>query len=218
MVLARDAGVRVKRTGGWAVAVFFDCILPCHRLWFDFYLLALPVHCLGKTMLNITIRSEQPDDIDAIAWVTKTAFAPEQFASHTEQFIVNALRRTNQLAISLVALYEGTIVGHIAISPVSISSGAPGWYGLGPVSVLPQWQGQGVGTQLIRSGLAQLQRSGARGCVVLGDPQFYGRFGFKANCSLLYAHAPAQYFQALAFAGEIPCGQVSFHEAFEATQ
>jgi predicted N-acetyltransferase YhbS len=169
-------------------------------------------------MLNITIRNEQPEDIDAIAWVTKTAFAPEQFASHTEQFIVNALRQTNQLAISLVALYEGTIVGHIAISPVSISPGAQGWYGLGPVSVLPEWQGQGVGTQLIRSGLAQLQRLGARGCVVLGSPDFYGRFDFKANSSLLYADAPARYFQALAFAGEIPCGRVSFHESFEATQ
>ena len=169
-------------------------------------------------MLNIIIRNEQPDDIDAIAWVTKTAFAPEQFASHTEQFIVNALRRTNQLAISLVALYESIIVGHIALSPVSISSGAQGWYGLGPVSVLPQWQGQGVGTQLIHAGLAQLQCLGARGCVVLGSPEFYGRFGFKANSSLLYADAPARYFQALAFAREIPCGQVSFHKAFEATQ
>ncbi|MGH8811937.1 MAG: GNAT family N-acetyltransferase [Advenella sp.] len=169
-------------------------------------------------MLNITIRNEQPDDIDVIAWVTKNAFAPEQFASHTEQFIINALRRANQLAISLVALYEGTIVGHIAFSPVSISSGEQGWYGLGPVSVLPQWHGHGIGTRLIRSGLAQLQRQGACGCVVLGSPDFYGRFGFKANSSLLYADAPAIYFQALALAGEIPCGQVSFHGAFEATQ
>ncbi|HBP28532.1 MAG TPA: GNAT family N-acetyltransferase [Advenella kashmirensis] len=168
--------------------------------------------------MNITIRNEQPDDIDAIAWVTQTAFEPEQFASHTEQFIVNGLRRTNQLEISLVALYEGTIVGHIALSPVNISSGEQGWYGLGPVSVLPQWQGQGIGTQLIRSGLAQLQGLGARGCVVLGSPAFYSRFGFKANSSLVYADAPARYFQVLAFAAEIPFGRVSFHEAFEATQ
>ncbi|MGX9936914.1 GNAT family N-acetyltransferase [Advenella kashmirensis] len=169
-------------------------------------------------MLNITIRNEQPDDIDAIAWVTKTAFAPEHFASHSEQFIINALRRANQLAISLVALYEGTIVGHIALSPVNISSGEQGWYGLGPVSVLPQWQGQGIGTQLIHSALTQLQHLDACGCVVLGDPEYYGRFDFKANSSLLYPDAPAMYFQALAFAGEIPCGQVSFHEAFAATQ
>ncbi len=169
-------------------------------------------------MLNITIRNEQPADVDTIACVTKAAFESEQFASHTEQFIINGLRHANQLVVSLVALYEGTIVGHIALSPVSISSGELGWYGLGPVSVLPQWQGQGVGTQLISSGLAQLQRMDARGCVVLGSPDFYGRFGFKASSTLLYADAPARYFQALSFVGEIPLGQVLFHQAFEATQ
>lgn len=169
-------------------------------------------------MLNITIRNEQPADVDTITCVTKSAFESEQFASHTEQFIVNSLRHAKQLVVSLVALYEGTIVGHIALSPVSISSGELGWYGLGPVSVLPQWQGQGVGTQLIRSGLAQLQRMGARGCVVLGSPDFYGRFGFKANSSLVYADAPAQYFQAISFIGDLPLGQVSFHKAFEVTE
>ena len=184
----------------------------------SFFLPARPVHYPDPTMLNITIRNEQPEDIATIAWVTKTAFASERFTSHTEQFIINALRQSNRLTISLVALYEGTIVGHIAFSPVKISSGEQGWYGLGPVSVLPQWQGQGIGIQLIRSGLAQLQQLGGRGCVVLGDPDFYSRFGFKVSSFLLYADAPAEYFQAMAFVGEVPSGQVSFHEAFEATQ
>ncbi|AHG63799.1 GNAT family N-acetyltransferase [Advenella mimigardefordensis] len=169
-------------------------------------------------MLNIVVRSEQPGDLGAISLVTRTAFEPEAFSSHTEQFIVDALRRAGQLTVSLVADNAGAIVGHIAFSPINVSSGEQGWYGLGPVSVLPQWQGQGVGTRLIRSGLEQLQSMGARGCVVLGDPDFYCRFGFKNSESLVYTDAPARYFQAMAFVGEVATGQVQFQKAFEATQ
>ena len=84
--------------------------------------------------MNITIRNESSDDIDAITALTAAAFEHEEHSSHTESFIINALRRNKQLTVSLVAVENDEIVGHVAISPVRISSGATGWYGLGPSS------------------------------------------------------------------------------------
>src|SRR5690606_39869862 len=80
---------------------------------------------------------------------------------------------------SKVAESDGEIIGHVAISPVRISDSADGWFGLGPISVLPEFQGQGVGSQLMKSALDELEARGAAGCVVLGEPGYYGRFGFK---------------------------------------
>lgn len=97
-----------------------------------------------------TIRSETPADIEAIAAVTKAAFAMLAISDHTEQYIVEALRAAGALTVSLVAERAGRVVGHIAFSPVTISDGTPGWYGLGPVSVLPECQRQGIGAALIR--------------------------------------------------------------------
>jgi len=167
---------------------------------------------------TITIRNEQPEDINAIAKLTEAAFQHEEHSSHTEQFIVNALRRAGQLSVSLVAVENDTVVGHVAISPVTISSGAQNWYGLGPISVFPTRQQQGIGSALMKASLAQLQRIGGVGCVVLGDPGYYGRFGFKAHAGLELPGIPAEYFQALAFGGELPVGVVSYHKAFDATE
>nr|WP_305838058.1 N-acetyltransferase [Pseudomonas sp. A29(2023)] len=167
---------------------------------------------------NITVRNEHPEDIDAIARITEAAFQHEEHSSHTEQFIVNALRHAGQLSVSLVALENDTVVGHVAISPVTISSGAQGWYGLGPISVCPTHQQQGIGSALMKASLAELQRIGGVGCVVLGDPGYYGRFGFKAHAGLELPGIPAEYFQALVFGGELPIGVVSYHKAFDATE
>ncbi|WP_163469467.1 GNAT family N-acetyltransferase, partial [Escherichia coli] len=83
------------------------------------------------------------------------------------------------LTLSLVAEHNGTPIGHASVSPIVLSNGAAGWYGLAPVSVLPAYQSQGIGSRLIRRLLAELQERGAAGCVVLGDPNYYGRFGFQ---------------------------------------
>src|SRR6266852_1518582 len=83
--------------------------------------------------MNIDIRNETAADVPVIEAVTSAAFLNAPHTSHTEQFIVNALRRTGKLAISLVADVEGSVVGHVAVSPVSISGGASGWFGLGPI-------------------------------------------------------------------------------------
>ena len=80
------------------------------------------------------IRSETSSDIEAIAEVTIAAFKNLAISNHTEQFIIDALRKSNALTISLVAQIDGQVAGHIAFSPVTISDGALGWYGLGPVS------------------------------------------------------------------------------------
>ncbi len=166
--------------------------------------------------MKMTIRNEQVEDIDTIAQLTKSAFEHEEHSSHTEQFIVNALRRSKQLTVSLVAVEHGNIIGHVAISPVRVSSGASGWFGLGPISVLPDRQGQGVGSALMNAALAELRQLGGVGCVVLGDPGYYGRFGFKAYPGLELPGVPHEYFQAQAFSGAPPKGMVQYHEAFEA--
>lgn len=168
-------------------------------------------------MLNLTLRNEQTDDIESIFNITQQAFEHAAHTDHTEHFIVNALREANQLSISIVAEFEGKIIGHVAISPVVISSGEPNWYGLGPVSVVPAYQQQGVGKALIQQSLQQLKQLGAAGCVVLGDPAYYSKFGFKPYAHLILEGVPAEYFQALAFTQDIPHGKVNYHAAFGAT-
>ncbi|AOE85144.1 GNAT family N-acetyltransferase [Pseudomonas sp. TCU-HL1] len=168
--------------------------------------------------MNIIVRNEQTDDIDAIAQLTKAAFEHEQHSSHTEQFIVNALRRSGRLTISLVAVESDALVGHVAISPVTLSCGIAGWYGLGPISVLPDRQGRGIGSMLMEASLAELRRQGGLGCVLLGDPGYYGRFGFKAQPGLELPGVPPEYFQALSFGSDLPRGSVHYHAAFDATE
>lgn len=144
------------------------------------------------------------------------AFKEATHSSHTEHFIVNALRNANALSLSLVAEVGDKIIGHVAVSPVSISDGSDRWFGLGPISVAPEHQGKGVGSALIKQALAELKNLGAPGCVVLGDPNYYGRFGFKAEPSLTFLGVPSEYFQALYFNSETPQGNVAYHEAFNA--
>ncbi|WP_291368644.1 MULTISPECIES: GNAT family N-acetyltransferase [unclassified Acinetobacter] len=168
-------------------------------------------------MHNLLIRSENPADHAAISQVIEQAFKKQPYSSHHEQFIVAALRKANALTISLVAILNQHIVGHVAISPVQISSGVPGWYGLGPVAVLPEWQLQRIGSALIQAALVQLKAHAAKGCVVLGDPDFYAEFGFKAAPELILENTPPEYFQALVFEGNFPQGTVTYHEAFNAS-
>jgi putative acetyltransferase len=166
--------------------------------------------------MSITIRPETSADSQTIAAVITCAFLDAAHTSHTEHHIVNALRRAGKLAVSLVAEADSVVVGHIAASPVSISDGTSGWFGLGPVSVLPPHQRRGVGSQLMHEALRALRSRGACGCVVLGEPQFYGRFGFQADPDLVLAGVPAQYFQALFLDSSRPKGIVTYHEAFNA--
>src|SRR3989339_1147531 len=143
---------------------------------------------------KIVIRSETDADVGAITEVTVAAFKTLVVSNHTEQFIIAALRAAGALTLSLVAELEGHVIGHIAFSPVTLSDGTPNWYGLGPVSVLPAYQRQGVGKALIREGLARLKAMNAQGCCLVGHPDYYRKFGFINMPGLVLEGVPQEVF------------------------
>jgi len=163
------------------------------------------------------VRNEQDSDVEVIFKITEAAFQDHPISNHTEPFIVNALRAANALTVSLVAEIDGQVIGHIAFSPVTISDGSQNWYGLGPVSVLPEFQRKGTGKSLIHEGLALLQGSGAQGCVLVGDPLYYQRFGFRNPPDLHHEGVPPENLLVLPFGDHVPHGAVTFHQAFSAS-
>lgn len=160
------------------------------------------------------IRNESASDIDAISEITAAAFTNHPYSRQTEPFIIEALRVANALALSLVAEIEGRVVGHIAFSPVTISGRGCDWYGMGPVSVLPGYQKRGIGKALVHEGLSILRRRCAKGCVLVGDPKFYERFGFRNLPDLILEGVPQENFLALPFGESRAGGLVAFHEGF----
>jgi putative acetyltransferase len=165
---------------------------------------------------KIVIRTETHDDVCAITEVTIAAFKTLEISNHTEQFIIEALRAAKALTVSLVAEVDGRVVGHIAFSPVIISDGNRNWYGLGPVSVLPECQRKGIGKALIQEGLSRLKALNAQGCCLVGHPDYYRKFGFKNMSDLVHEEVPQEVFFALSFDGHTPQGTVAFHEGFKA--
>jgi putative acetyltransferase len=165
---------------------------------------------------KIIIRPETAADAEAIRAVTVAAFKTLAISDHTEQFVIEALRAAKVLSLSLVAEVDGRVVGHIAFSPVTISDVTPDWYGLGPLSVLPDYQRQGIGKALMKEGLSRLRSMGARGCCLVGHPDYYRKFGFSNAPELILEGVPHEFFFALPFDGPVPQGTVTFHEAFKA--
>jgi putative acetyltransferase len=166
--------------------------------------------------MPIAIRPETPADEAAIEQLTRAAFRSHPYSQQTEQFIIRALRAAHALSLSLVATVDDRVVGHVAFSPVTIADGCLDWYGLGPVAVEPASQGKGIGRALIEHGLAALRERGAKGCVLVGEPAFYARFGFAHMPALLLDGVPAEFFLALPLGSSAPRGKVSFHAAFTA--
>lgn len=165
---------------------------------------------------KVVIRCETAADVDAISKVTVSAFKAMAISNHTEQFIIAALRDANSLTLSLVAEIDGRVVGHLSFSPVTLSDGTKNWYGLGPVSVLPEYQRQGIGKALIVEGLSRLKSLNAHGVCLVGHPDYYKKFGFTNVPGLVLEGVPQEVFFALSFDGHIPQGTVTFHEAFKA--
>jgi putative acetyltransferase len=120
----------------------------------------------------IEIRDEQPDDVGAVREVNRQAFDQEQ-----EGRIVDALREHGGALLSLVAMADGGVVGHIMFSPLTV--GLVVGAALGPMAVLPAYQRQGVGSRLVERGIERLRHSGCPFVVVIGHPEFYPRFGFR---------------------------------------
>ncbi|HML93419.1 N-acetyltransferase [Methyloceanibacter sp.] len=161
------------------------------------------------------IRTEIPGDEDAIDRVTTLAFEAASHSDHTEARIVRDLRAAGDLTLSLVAEVDGELAGHVAFSPVTVDGRHDGWYGLGPLSVHPGRQGHGIGSALVEQGLAILRDRGARGCALLGNPDFYARFGFASDGTLRYGSVPARFVQAVVFTGARPSGELSYARAFD---
>ena len=181
----------------------------------------------------LEIRHERPQDTTAIHELTDKAFKLAKHSGGNEAAIVDGLRVAGQLTLSLVAIIDNEaqadasslhhqgLIGHVAFSPVTIDGVFAGWYGLGPVSVHPGMQNRGVGSGLVREGLRQLEEDGAKGCVLLGNPQYYKRFGFRNDERLKLEGVPAENFMALQFGGSATAdgqagvqGVVKYHAAF----
>ena len=160
------------------------------------------------------IRSEQPADIPLIYQLTDRAFAPMSFSDGTEPAVIDALREAGDLTLSLVALKDNTLVGHVAFSPVQAGSYSKGWYGLGPISVLPEHQRTGIGSALINKGFDLLSDIHADGCALVGDPGYYCRFGFTTDGSLHYKGVPDKNVLWISFNNLHPTGQLIFKPAF----
>ncbi|MBP1850081.1 GNAT family N-acetyltransferase [Rhizobium halophytocola] len=160
------------------------------------------------------IRPERPSDAAAIGTVTAQAFTDKWYSDGSEPAIIVRLRTAGVLAVSLVAEGEGAVIGHIGFSPVELSGGEKGWYALGPVAVRPDWQGTGIGGELVRRGIDALRERDAAGCVLVGAPKYYRRFGFAHPDGLSAIGERAEYFMALTLRAPQPLGIVTFHPAF----
>ena len=162
---------------------------------------------------DVVIRPERPGDHDALGALVTSAFAGKPYAEGDEAELLVALRRAQALTLSLVADRDGVVIGQAAFSPARSSDGTQGWYALGPVAVLPTHQGLGIGSRLIRGGLEHLAGLGADGCILVGDPAYYTRFGFAVSPQNAPPGQPAEYCMVKVRGGRRPSGPISFHEA-----
>ncbi len=122
------------------------------------------------------IRAENPDDVFAVRHVNEAAFGQADEAD-----LVDRLRKSAMSYIALVAVDGGTVIGHIAFSPITMDPPQANLsaLGLAPMSVLPDRQRNGVGSALVREGLAACREAGADAVFVLGHPEYYPKFGFE---------------------------------------
>lgn len=161
--------------------------------------------------MNVLIRSEEPADIPAIHRVVEDAFGQA-----AEARLVDQLRADGDATISAVAIDASHIVGHILFSKMAAAFRA---LGLAPIAVAPNRQRNGIGSQLIRWGLAQAKQEGWECVFVLGDPKFYERFGFSAALASGFESPYAgEHFMAVALNGplRVTTGKVEYAAAFEA--
>lgn len=167
-------------------------------------------------LADIDIRPERAGDQAAIHDLTRRAFAPMPYSDGDEQHLLDALRNEGALTLSLVAEQAGEIVGHIAFSPGYPADGSAGWYALGPVSAEPAMQRRGIGSRLIETGLELLRERKAAGCILVGDPAYYSRFGFRVRADMAPDDQPKDYYQILPLDDAGADCVIDFHPLFRA--
>ena len=161
------------------------------------------------------IRPETENDFETIAKITAEAFAPKPFSQGTEPAVIDAVRASADLTLSLVAEEDRVLLGQITFTPVTIDGVHEEWFGLGAVAVRPDRQSEGIGGTLLREGLERLKLMNAAGCVLVGDPAYYGRFGFKNDCGLLNGELDARVIQKLVLTGPDKTGTLAYCASFE---
>lgn len=150
---------------------------------------------------GLIVRDERPGDADVIRRVLRAAFP-----SDAESRLVDALRADDLLRVALVAELDGRVVGHIGLSPVTVAGSERG-LGLAPLAVEPAHQRQGIGAALVAAALQRCRAGSAEFVVVLGEPAYYGRFGFRpaSDWGLVDDYEGGAAFQAIELrAGTIP--------------
>ena len=172
----------------------------------------------GPVVKTIEIRQESESDAPAIWSVQEQAFNEEDEAK-----VVDMLRASDNIVLSLVAVAAGRVVGHVLFSPVTVESSPADsrWVALGPIGVLPDYQGRGIGSLLVREGLELCRLQGCDGVVLLGAPAYYGRFGFVPasgyGLTCVYGGGPAfQVIELRQGALEQITGAVRFAPEFDA--
>jgi len=160
------------------------------------------------------IRNEKPSDRASVCKLIASAFKGKPYAQGDEQDLLDKLEKANALVLSLVAIEDNTVIGQVAFSPAQNSNNSGTWYALGPVAVTPARQGEGIGARLIETGLAELKQKGASGCILVGDPAYYSRFGFELTPGCCPEGEPEAYFMVKSFSDQMPIGKFSFHPAF----
>ncbi|MEM8919215.1 MAG: N-acetyltransferase [Pseudomonadota bacterium] len=165
---------------------------------------------------HISIRGEKKSDEAMIYEITTRAFAPMPFSDGNEQDLIDRFRKSGALEISLVAELEDAIVGQVTFTRAFAADGSPGWYALGPVAVEPELQGQRIGEELIEAGLAELRKRAAAGCILVGNPDYYRRFGFRGFPELRPERQPAEFYQILPLDVAEPDVVIEFHPLFYA--
>ncbi|MGO4682947.1 GNAT family N-acetyltransferase [Hyphomicrobium sp. 2TAF46] len=158
------------------------------------------------------IRNETAGDIPAISRLVTEAFLMLAQSSGTETSIIEKLRAEGTLALSLVAEEDGEVIGYLATSAARIGT-QDGWGLIGPLAVLPSRHRQGIGAALMAEALRRL-RATSRGAALVGDPAYYGRFGFRTFPGLGVTGCPPEVVQALPFDSIEPRGELIHHPAF----
>lgn len=161
---------------------------------------------------GIALRAERASDVASIHHVVEEAFRDMEHAEGDEADLVDHLRNQGALTVSIVAEAADQIIGHIAFSPAMASEGR--WFALGPLAVVPEWQGKGVGSALVRLGLQALEAMQASGCILVGHPEYYSRLGFVPAPDLAPPGQPAEYFFIHPLGGKLPLEPVDFHPLF----